>query len=122
MLSKCISKFEYVANIFIVLGLGTLVLASPLQYCRVDESQRTDQCLALSTFYNETSNTNDFYLLISAKFEERRGFAAFGTGETMDGALMFVIYPGEDEGGMQILPALIPKLKLYRCDCEPSNN
>jgi hypothetical protein len=80
----------------------TTILASPLQYCRVYEPQGTDQCLAISTYHNETSIANDFYLLISAKFVDRRGFAAFGTGTTMDGSLMFVIYPGENEGGKAI--------------------
>ena len=77
----------------------TLVYTSAVQFCRVDSQQGTDQCLALSSYNNESSNANDFYLLLSAKFEQRAGFAAFGTGPTMDGALMFVFYPGKNDGG-----------------------
>jgi hypothetical protein len=101
MWSQYISSFGAVVKIAIITGFVTSALGSPLQYCNVDASIRTDQCLAISTYHNKTSNASDFYLLISAKFEDRGGFAAFGTGQTMDGALMFVIYPGENVGGMK---------------------
>ncbi|KAH7563619.1 hypothetical protein J3E72DRAFT_386898 [Bipolaris maydis] len=86
-----------VAATILILGIVSSVTSSQLQYCRVDESLRTDQCLALSTFHNSTTNSNDFYLVVSAKFEDRKGYAAFGTGLTMDGSLMFVIYPGAQD-------------------------
>jgi len=98
-------------HIFTFLTISSFIISvvsSPLQYCQVDKLQRTDQCLALSSYYNDSSNANDFYMLISARFEDRRGFAAFGTGKTMDGALMFVVYPGESEGGKKIQRHFIP--------------
>lgn len=95
-----ISHFSSLAIISVLTSIVSLATAAQLQYCRVDESLRTDQCLAVSSFHNSTSNSNDFYLLVSAKFENRKGYAAFGTGSTMDGSLMFVIYPGAQDGGM----------------------
>jgi len=100
-LSQLQNVSQHLAKISIMSGFATTILASPLQYCRVYEPQGADQCLAISTYHNETSNASDFYLLISAKFVDRGGFAAFGTGTTMDGSLMFVIYPGESKGGMK---------------------
>lgn len=102
-------RFSYIhrlgnwVTLTILAGIVSSITAAQLQYCRVDESLRTDQCLALSTFHNSTSNSNDFYLLVSAKFENRKGYAAFGTGSTMDGSLMFVMYPGVRDKGMDQL-------------------
>ncbi|KAH3949923.1 hypothetical protein HBH53_081140 [Parastagonospora nodorum] len=84
-------------TVTLLAGIISSVAAAQLQYCRVDDSLRTDQCLAISTFHNSTTNANDFYLLVSAKFEDRKGYAAFGTGSTMDGSLMFVLYPGAQD-------------------------
>jgi hypothetical protein len=99
----CIQRLSNWVTMTILAGIVSSVTAAQLQYCRVDESLRTDQCLAVSTFHNSTSNSNDFYLLVSAKFENRKGYAAFGTGSTMDGSLMFVIYPGaRDKGTAQL--------------------
>ena len=100
MWSKNISIYQTLASLLIIARFIPSLFASSLQYCHVDKSLKTDQCLAISTYHNTTSNANDFYLLISAKFEDRKGFAAFGTGTTMDGALIFVIYPGESERGI----------------------
>ncbi|KAH8807290.1 hypothetical protein F5884DRAFT_899707 [Xylogone sp. PMI_703] len=96
MFSRNVLKFGFAVTSAIL--SGALAVASPLQYCQFNELQHTDQCLAISTFYNETSKANDFYILLSAKFDYRKGYAAFGTGKTMDGSLIFVIYPGEKDG------------------------
>jgi hypothetical protein len=98
-----ISRLQQELLAIIILLLSTPILASLLQYCAVDEDHKTDQCIALSSYYNESSSANDFYLLVSAKFEDGKGYAAFGTGETMDGSLMFVIFPGESEGSISLL-------------------
>ncbi|KAF2018582.1 iron reductase domain protein [Aaosphaeria arxii CBS 175.79] len=92
-----IQRWSSWASLTVLAIIISSVTAGQLQFCRVDESLRTDQCLAVSTYHNETSNSEDFYLLVSAKFENRIGYAAFGTGATMDGSLMFVLYPGAGE-------------------------
>lgn len=56
-------------------------------------------CIAVSSFKNATTNANDLLLSMSVHFHQRRGWAAFGIGEAMSGALMFVMYPGVNEGG-----------------------
>lgn len=76
--------------------------ASPVQYCVIDQKHNTDQCIVAHSYRNATSEQNDLYLYLSAKFEDRKGYAAFGTGLMMDGSLMFIIYPGSEAGGMLI--------------------
>lgn len=73
--------------------------ASPTQYCVVDKKHNTDQCIVVSSQRNVSSGQNDVHLFFSAKFEDRKGYAAFGTGTFMDGSLMFVFYPGDEPGG-----------------------
>lgn len=103
MRSFSIQRASNWVTVAVLAGIISSVTAVQLQYCRVDESLRTDQCLAISTFHNSTTNANDFYLLVSAKFENRKGYAAFGTGSTMDGSLMFVLYPGAQDKGNTLL-------------------
>ncbi|KAJ0160611.1 hypothetical protein CTA2_7673 [Colletotrichum tanaceti] len=72
--------------------------ASPVQYCAVDKRHNVDQCIVASSYRNASSGGNDLRLYLSARFDERRGYAAFGIGSLMDGALMFVLYPGQRAG------------------------
>lgn len=75
--------------------------AAPIQFCQVDTERLSDQCLAISSHTNSTTLKNDLSLQFSARFfENRNGWAAFGVGEKMDSALMFVMYPGVNDGGM----------------------
>ncbi|KZZ89297.1 Carbohydrate-binding domain family 9-like protein [Ascosphaera apis ARSEF 7405] len=76
---------------------------TPVQYCQSDESQGIDTCIAVvAAKHNESSATNDLYIRISAVFPHRLGWAAFGTGNAMEGSLMFIIYPGEGEHGITV--------------------
>jgi hypothetical protein len=71
-----------------------------LQFCAVDNAQTTDICLALTSAQNSTTQANDLSLQLSVRFfAEKTGWAAVGVGEEMDGALMFVLYPGFEDGG-----------------------
>lgn len=78
--------------------------ASPVQYCTIDKRHNVDQCIVAFSYRNASSGGNDLQLYLSAKFEERKGYAAFGIGSLMDGALMFVLYPGRHAGGIYIYP------------------
>ncbi len=74
--------------------------APTLQFCAVDTTQQTDLCFALASAQNSTTLAKDLSLHLSVKFfGEKRGWAAVGVGEKMSGALMFVLYPGFDDGG-----------------------
>lgn len=80
--------------------LSSIAAAStPLQYCSVNEETKTDLCFAVASWKNSTTEANDLSLHISAKFVvDATGWAAVGIGEKMNNALMFVIYPGGQEG------------------------
>lgn len=78
--------------------LALLSLSSALQFCRV-EGTRTDLCFAIASSKNQTTKGTDVSLHLSARFEQRNGWVAFGVGEKMAGALMFVMYPGDQDGG-----------------------
>lgn len=72
---------------------------SPLQFCSVNEPRKTDLCFAVASSNNITTQKHDLSLHISAKFVvDATGWAAVGIGQTMDNALMFVMYPGGEEG------------------------
>jgi hypothetical protein len=86
---------------FFMLILGSLQssLGSPVQFCRKDQIQGYDICIALSVYPNNSSASNDFHLTLSGYFLLGKGWGAFGTRQNMDGAMMFVFYPSEFNNG-----------------------
>ncbi|EAS37456.3 uncharacterized protein CIMG_02810 [Coccidioides immitis RS] len=89
-------------HISILAWLVCLSAAAKVQFCKSNEDGSVDLCLALASYRNGTSNSNDVYLHLSSKFTGRRGWAAFGTGTGMDGSMMFIFYPGEREGDVTL--------------------
>ncbi|KAK0127967.1 hypothetical protein ONS96_007462 [Cadophora gregata f. sp. sojae] len=81
--------------------LSLLSLSSALQFCRV-EGTRTDLCFAIASSKNQTTKEKDVSLHFSAGFDQRNGWVAFGVGEKMAGALMFVMYPGDQDGDVTL--------------------
>ncbi|KAH9208300.1 hypothetical protein DL95DRAFT_395411 [Leptodontidium sp. 2 PMI_412] len=77
--------------------LALLNLTEALQFCRV-EAKRTDLCFAVASYKNHTTKAKDVSLHFSARFEGRNGWAAFGLGSKMAGSLIFVMYPGDQDG------------------------
>lgn len=79
---------------------------SPVQFCQVntEASKQTDLCFAVASWKNATTEKKDVSLHFSVRFKERNGWAAFGVGGHMKGALMFVMYPGDGEGGLSPTP------------------
>ncbi|KUJ08943.1 CBD9-like protein [Mollisia scopiformis] len=84
--------------------LGTIVTAStPLQYCSVDAEEKTDLCFAVASFKNSTTQANDLSLHISTKFVvDATGWASVAIGPKMDNALMFIMYPGGEQGRITV--------------------
>ncbi|KAF4622660.1 hypothetical protein G7Y89_g14367 [Cudoniella acicularis] len=73
---------------------------SQVQFC--PPSNEGDICLALTSNLNTTTQVKDLYLHISVRLPEKgTGWGAFGIGDVMSEALMFVIYPGEKDDGVQ---------------------
>ncbi len=84
--------------------LGVLLFArcgcgEPVQFCRMGAYDRSDSCIALSSFYNGTSHSYNLNMHFSVKFEGDEGWASIGTGDTMEDSLMFIIYPSRDKKG-----------------------
>ncbi|MCJ1444132.1 MAG: hypothetical protein MMC23_004633 [Stictis urceolatum] len=74
---------------------AAVAAASQQQYCRVNPVKEIDFCFTLASFQNVSTNAHDVYIRASSRFSNRMGWVAFGTGEIMDSAMMFVFYPGE---------------------------
>lgn len=83
----------------LIITLYIVLTAAQVQFCHVDQVFSLDLCLTLSTAYNSTSGEHDYYVTFSGLFKRGRGWNAFGIGERMDGALMFVLYPGREVQG-----------------------
>jgi hypothetical protein len=85
---------------YLAAGHGGHNVPKPVQLCQVNDGRKTDMCLALTSHTNTSTKSKDLQLHLSVRFfEERTGWAAFGIGEKMHSGLMFVMYPGADEGG-----------------------
>ena len=78
---------------------AAIAAASQQQYCRVNPVKEIDFCFTLASFQNVSTNAHDVYIRASSRFSNRMGWVAFGTGEIMDSAMMFVFYPGEADDG-----------------------
>lgn len=75
---------------------------SALQFCEDKPSERSDFCIAINTFHNQSTTVDDWYVSISARFQKGKyGWLALGAGNyIMHRTLMFVMYPGTKEGSM----------------------
>ena len=79
---------------------GNHNVPKPVQLCQVNYGRKTDACLAATSHTNTSTNAKDLQLHLSVRFfDERQGWAAFGIGEKMASALMFVMYPGVEKEG-----------------------
>lgn len=74
-----------------------LVVASaicdPVQYCRYGfHEDKVDFCIAMTTHYNDSTASHDFYLVLQVTRASSSGWTAVGTGPEMAGSLMFFVY------------------------------
>ena len=70
-----------------------------VQICHVEPALHSDACLALKAAKSQHARGHDLLMTFSIKFHQNSGWAAFAVGDNMDRALMFVLWPGEHEGG-----------------------
>jgi hypothetical protein len=75
-------------------------LALPSRFCATHDIFNIDICALLS--YSE-EDPSSYRLAFSGRFRNGRGWAAFGRGYIMDRALMFVVYPNQENKGMSML-------------------
>lgn len=90
------------ASILFTLLFGvvpTCLGSEPVQICHINPKLHTDMCVALKSVKSRHYRGHDLLMTFSVKFHEGIGWAAFGVGTLMDRALMFVLWPGEHDGG-----------------------
>lgn len=93
------------------LGIFAIVLLSfacltesknPVQFCKRQRKLGIDSCVAFFTLLNVSSSGTDFYITIETNRYDSNahGWTAFGLGDQMKGALMFVTYGDPADGGL----------------------
>lgn len=75
---------------------------NPVQFCKRRSKLAIDSCVAFFTLLNVSSSGTDFYITIETNRHDSnaRGWTAFGLGDQMKGALMFVTYGDPADGGL----------------------
>ena len=84
---------------FLFIIINTCRGSEPAQICHVNPTRYTDMCMAVKTVKSQHERGHDLLMTFSVKFHEGIGWAAFGVGDIMERALMFVLWPGEQDGG-----------------------
>ncbi|KAI8626503.1 hypothetical protein F5Y19DRAFT_445819 [Xylariaceae sp. FL1651] len=116
----------------VLIGLCSAATAS-LQYCHANAKTPVHLCVAFESWKNETTSETD--LLVSLghqRYANDAGWAAFGLGTGMVGALMFVEYAGPDNvpilsqrrarGHFEPQPETnMPEISIYRLAINGSN-
>ncbi|PVI01717.1 CBD9-like protein [Periconia macrospinosa] len=72
--------------------------SEPAQLCQIEPLQHTNMCMAVTSIKSPYERGHDLLMTFSVMFRQRNGWAAFAAGNIMDRALMFVMWPGEQEG------------------------
>ncbi|KAI8633282.1 CBD9-like protein [Xylariaceae sp. FL1651] len=79
--------------------LGLLVFSSlaraTIQYCHKDEL--VNLCLGMATTQNASTSSTDLYVTLGYEGVATTGWMAFGIGEQMNGALMFLIIADQNK-------------------------
>lgn len=86
-------------SFYLSLLVVSFSLAQAFQFCAKERETKTDICANIRMFANDTTQQTDVLVTLSARLEERRGWAAIAPGQRMSGALMFIVYPGEGTQG-----------------------
>ncbi|KXX79234.1 hypothetical protein MMYC01_205623 [Madurella mycetomatis] len=85
----------FLIALFVQLFLSIIppALAERAQYCRFGhQDAETDFCMGVSSSLNATTNHHDLNIALSVRRSSPLGWTAIGTGPSMAGALMFVVY------------------------------
>ncbi|EDN07775.1 predicted protein [Histoplasma mississippiense (nom. inval.)] len=85
------------ASIYVlILFFAAFVLSEPVQYCRFghreDGPSEVDFCMGITMHYNVSSHHHDMYLTMEIPRESALGWTAIGTGSSMKGSLMMIVY------------------------------
>ena len=103
-----------IISILILFAFQCVRGVSTLRYCRGEAHDLTQFCLTLDISSNSTTQSNDFHFRLEARFKERKGWLGIGSGFQMDQSLMFVMYPGVDEGNLATLRRSLTYVLTFR--------
>ncbi|KDN63557.1 hypothetical protein CSUB01_09342 [Colletotrichum sublineola] len=80
--------------LLLLLQLVHLTVAETSQYCRLGhDTGEVDFCVGVGIFHNHSTASYDLYLKLQmTQSSSGKGWNAIGTGPTMAGALMFIVY------------------------------
>ncbi|GAB1312612.1 hypothetical protein MFIFM68171_02822 [Madurella fahalii] len=74
-------------------------LAERVQYCRFGhQDAEIDFCMGVSSYLNTSTSHHDLNIALSVRRSSPLGWTAIGTGPSMAGALMFVVYGDPTSG------------------------
>jgi hypothetical protein len=77
----------------------TLVVAEQVQYCRFGHQHGdADFCMGLTSSFNTVTLHHDLHIALSIRRSSALGWTAIGTGPSMAGALMIVVYGDPSSG------------------------
>jgi hypothetical protein len=86
-----------------------------VQICHTNSALHTDMCVAMKSIKSQLRG-HDLLMTFSIKFHQGSGWAAFGVGNLMDRAQMFVLWPGEHEGSESSQPHTLRLVALTISD------
>lgn len=69
------------------------------RYCQRHEAFNVDMCMAFS---RPLGDDRGYRLRFSGHFPQGRGWGAFAYGSVMDGAVMFLFYPNQENDGLTV--------------------
>ncbi|KAA8645171.1 hypothetical protein EYZ11_006694 [Aspergillus tanneri] len=81
----------------VLLVASVITAAEPVQYCRFGHNIQSqdadvDFCLGVAMHQNASSKNYDMYLTMTVTRSSSLGWTAIGTGSSMAGSLMFILY------------------------------
>jgi len=81
---------------------GLIESKNPVQFCKQHRHLGINSCLAFFTVLNVSSSGTDFYITIETQRygSSATGWTAFGLGDQMKGALMFITYGDPANGAL----------------------
>jgi hypothetical protein len=81
---------------------GLIECKNPVQFCKQNRLLGINSCLAFFTVLNVSSSGTDFYITIETQRygSSAIGWTAFGLGDQMKGALMFITYGDPANGAL----------------------
>ena len=81
---------------------GLIECKNPVQFCKENRHLGINSCLAFFTVLNVSSSGTDFYITIETQRYDSSasGWTAFGLGDQMRGALMFITYGDPANGAL----------------------